>query len=262
MKKTILTLSTVLCAGLLFISCQNETTSGNNEDTTAEKIETYKKALLGTSWVETSDTIEGFDGYETLAFKESSVVLGGTEYPIDVTKDLYYYNEIPDAANTVMVENEFYILVNNVYLGFECWIWENLDYLGLRLPNKRFNDYKLVSSSGSSTSDGTTTDASSVNGTYSYKASGTAQSGALTLKDGTWSYSGSKTALSVKSGTYTVSGSKITVNWSTQGYDNTETFTISNSGSQSTWTSEEDQVSLFFTTIFTNSSTTLTFTKS
>ena len=229
MKKTILTLSTVLCAGLLFISCQNETTSGNNEDTkkdtTAEKIELYKKALLGTTWEEKSNTKEGFDGYETLAFKESSVVLGGTEYPIDVTKDLYYYNEIPDAANTVMVENEFYILVNNVYLGFECWIWENLDYLGLRLPDHHFNSYKLVSSSGSSTSDGSSTETVTVSGKYTINQ---ANGSTISFSDGNWTYS---YLSSTKSGSYSQSGNELTMNYSAGGSSVSGVFTVAKDGS-------------------------------
>ena len=289
MKKThFFTAFCGLLAALSFVSCNNETDSGDDTekevvvDTTAEKIALYNK-LVGTSWKD-KDTKDAFENYRTLSFSDTAVTINGTVYPLNLKSDLYYYSEIENAAQATGISAEdadhalpLYIYVTGRYIGCDNYTFDTpaRNYLGLWITDSSsytgldYTSYKQVTSSSDSSSSGSgsgsgssTSTTSSVNGTYTYTATGTAQSGSLTLKDGTWSYSGDKTALSVKSGSYTVSGSKITVSWSSNGYDSTETFTISNSGSQSTWTSENESVSVFFVTIFTNSSKTLTFTKS
>ena len=233
MKKTILTLSTVLCAGLLFISCQNETTSGNNEDTkkdtTAEKIEIYNK-FVGTSWKEKTNTVDFLDGYATLAFKKSSVVIESTEYPIDVTKDLYYYNEIPDVENVIDTSyhsggSNLYILVNNVYLGLEDWFFRNVNWLGVRAPDCRNKCYYLVSSSGSSTSDGSSTETVTLSGNYTISQ---AKGSTINFDNGNWTF---KYNSSTKKGTYSQSGNELTMNYSAGGSSVSGVFTVAKDGS-------------------------------
>ena len=280
MKKTLMVFAALMTA-FLMISCQNETTSENNteekKDTTAEKVAIYNN-LVGTSWeneFKGKDNIYGKAFVQTVSFSDDAITINEEKYSINKYTDLFFYSDFStdDIEKFNIRKGEsthFIVCLNGVYYTFSDELFAIGNYreeVEVMYPSSSYSNgwmrvfLKLVSSSDDSAGDSSVV-ASSVNGTYSYTATGTAQSGSLTLKDGTWSYSGDKTALSVKSGTYTVSGSKITVYWSTQGYDNTETFTISNSGSESTWTSENDSVSLFFTTIFTTAATTLTFTKS
>ena len=230
MKKLFITLAALMTA-FFMISCQNETTSGNNieeEDTTAEKIDIYNK-FVGTTWSQETDTKDGFDGYETLAFKESSVVLGGSEYSIDVTKDLYYYSEIPNTCviNTDNGISNFYIYVNNKYIGFENWIFEKVDYLGIRLQNARYNSYYLVSSSSTEDSS-STTETVTVSGKYNAKGS---KSGAsTTFANGTWTFSYQS---STKTGSYSQSGNELTINCSSSAGSYSAVFTVSKGDSDS-----------------------------
>lgn len=104
----------------------------------------------------------------------------------------------------------------------------------------------------------------SLTGTYSYMgASGYEKSGALTLtSDGTWSYSGEKSNIAASSGTYTVSGSKVTFFWNTNGYDVSESFTVTNSGSSSEWRSDSNGTSTFLSMVFNVMSLSITLGKS
>lgn len=119
---------------------------------------------------------------------------------------------------------------------------------------------------GSGSGSGSSTDFSTVKGTYKFTSSGgTEATGTLTLSnDGNWSYSGSKTEAACKSGSYTVSGSNITLNYVLKvgGSDiaSSDTFTISNSGSSSTWTFNGIKSPLFGS-LFGITGKTITFTK-
>ena len=114
MKKTLMVFAALMTA-FFMISCQNETTSENNteekKDTTAEKVALYKSALSGTSWECDYPEKEGFADYATLAFTDSSIVINSVEYTLDLTKDLFYYSEIPNADNILEAVAEFYIFV-------------------------------------------------------------------------------------------------------------------------------------------------------
>lgn len=105
--------------------------------------------------------------------------------------------------------------------------------------------------------------ASSVNGTYTFNTAVAPQmNGAITLTNGTWTYSGDKSSPAASSGTYTVAGGKVTVKWTASGYETSETFTVSTSGSTSTWESDNAYTSTFLSMLFGVSATELTFVKS
>ena len=87
------------------------------------------------------------------------------------------------------------------------------------------------------------------------------RNGLITLSNGNWSYSGDKSSPAASNGTYTVSGNKLTVKWNASGYEVSENFTIAESGSNSTWKSENTGVSTFFSMLFGVTSLEMTFTK-
>lgn len=91
-------------------------------------------------------------------------------------------------------------------------------------------------------------EATELAGTYSYSDS--KYNGSISLSNGSWSYEGNKNNAAATSGSYSVNGSSITFNWNANGMDMSETFTITNSGSSSTWVSSETQISNFFMMLF------------
>ena len=91
-------------------------------------------------------------------------------------------------------------------------------------------------------------EATELDGTYSYSDS--KYNGSISLSNGSWSYEGNKNNAAATSGSYSVNGSSITLNWNANGMDMSETFTITNSGSSSTWVSSETQISNFFMMLF------------
>ena len=100
----------------------------------------------------------------------------------------------------------------------------------------------------------------SVKGTYTgsdrYNSS-------ITMNDnGTWTFSTTKPGSAVTGGTYTVSGSKITMKYSARGTDFEETFTVTDSGSKSTWKTSQNGASTLFSTLFMEVGTEYTFIKS
>ena len=80
--------------------------------------------------------------------------------------------------------------------------------------------------------------------------------------NGTWTFDTSKPGSAVSGGTYTVSGSNITMKYCARGTDFEETFTVTNSGSQSTWKTSQNGASTLFSTLFMEVGTEYTFIKS
>ena len=246
MKKALVTLAALMTA-FFMISCQNETTSGNNEDTTAEKIDLYNRVLLGTSWEEKWND-EDFADYKTLSFKESSILINGVEYSIDLTKDLYYDSEITEVTNKLKnCRVNFYIFVNNEYLGFNSWTFktEKVDYLSVILMTDTNSTYKLVSSSsGSSTSDGSSTETVTLSGNYTISQ---ANGSTISFSNGNWTYS---YLSSTKSGTYSQSGNELTMNYSAGGSSVSGVFTVAKDGSNVKLTGESGNYTTIVSSAF------------
>ena len=265
--KAVLSLALALFAAASFVSCANDSgTDGNQDvkDTTAEKKALYAK-ISGTSW----KTIYEDDIYKTILFSDTSIAINGTSYSIDLSKDLYFDTEL-SKKNNIPTGGDLYVYVNDSYLAIVLRPiksrpeGEDLGVYYYYNGKEEASYYKLISSGSDS---GGSESTSSVNGKYSYEATGSAISGAFTLSDGSWSYSGSKANISTNSGTYTVSGGKVTVKWTvTAGgneIDNTETFSVTdNDDGTFTWKSEIESVSLWFNLLFNVSGLELTFTKS
>ena len=70
------------------------------------------------------------------------------------------------------------------------------------------------------------------------------------------------TRSAASSGTYTVSGSKVTFFWNANGYDVSESFTVTNSGSSSEWRSDSNGTSTFLSMVFNVMSLSITLGKS
>ena len=262
--KAVLSLALALFAAASFVSCANDSGDDGNQnvkDTTAEKKELYAK-ISGTSW----KTEYKRNAYNTISFSDESITIDDVQYKIDLSKDLYFDTEISDKIHKTRMGFVLYCFVNNKYIGLSNYPFEEVSNKTLRVweCHEDGGAYAfLLQTSTSGDSDST----SSVNGKYSYEATGSAISGAFTLSDGSWSYSGSKANISTNSGTYTVSGGKVTVKWTvTAGgneIDNTETFSVTdNDDGTFTWKSEIESVSLWFNLLFNVSGLELTFTKS
>lgn len=272
--KAALCLAFALFAAASFVSCANDSGSGddnensnvNEKDTTAEKKALYAK-ISGTSWkvIERDGTIVYEVTHKTLSFSDTSVVVDGTSYNLDLSKDLYFSDEIPDNIR-IAGACALYIHLNSTYYGLEAYPFdENRKELVVNYAGVGSCDLFTLVSSGTGSGDSEST--SSVNGKYSYEATGSAISGAFTLSDGSWSYSGSKANISTDSGTYTVSGGKVTVKWTVASggseIESTETFTVTdNEDGTFTWKSENDYTSLWFNLLFNVSGLELTFAKS
>jgi len=268
--KAVLSMIFALFASASLVSCANDSgTDGGNKNvknTTAEKKALYAK-ISGTSWkvIERDGTIINEVTHKTLSFSDLSIIVDGKSYNLDLSKDLYFSDEIP--TDTVIAGGcALYIHLNNTYYALDDYPFdESKEQLVVFYAGVGSADLFTLVSSG--TGSGDSDSISSVNGKYSYKATDSAISGAFTLSDCSWSYSGSKSNISTDSGTYTVSDGKVTVKWTvTAGgseMENTETFTITdNDDGTFTWKSENESVSLWFNLLFNIKDLELTFTKS
>ena len=264
MKKILFALSVLSL--FTFISCQQPTDSTHEpawksfEGWGSEKAKEKYAEILG-SWKSVSDNPTC--GINTLVFTSDSVFINSTRYEINQNTDIIYvYNEEYDGdpfeSPGIFVEDPgyyyvgFYVRINDKLLSLEKF---SSYYRGSGLdvnwePETGYvsPDVFKLDTSSSESDEG---DTSSVNGTYSFSnANGTQKNGSITLSDGNWTYSGSKTN-APSGGTYTVSGSDITFSWTANGYAVSTTVTVSTSGSSVTLSSSEV---VFFSTFF-NSTT-------
>lgn len=262
-----------------FIACNmnddgNETEIGFSAENIAQKKEKYLQ-VLNTTW-ETTRT--GNDiSIKTISFGEDSITIDGIKHNINQNKDFYFYDELDDYSKESVgskYDEYLYIKIGNkclqiqerdasyYYYEYETlWICQNYKISKNSTSlNHSYSicQYKLVSDNNNS---GNTS--STYTGSYSFNNStGSQQNGTITLKDGSWSYSGDKPNPAVSSGTYSVNGSKVTLNWTAASNNVSETFTISTSGNSSTWTSEYSGTSLLFSMLFGVVNTEMTFTYS
>ena len=239
MKKFMLFLLAGMCA-VFMISCQNENSSETPEDSTTKKIKMYKSVLSGTAWKYVNNT----DPYSyTLSFTDSTITIDDTKYTLNLQSDLYFYDEIENAEKLAPGRAgdpyTLYILVNNEYLGFAGYLFDDLydnNKLSLASINCSVNTrYQRVassdsSSSGSGSGSGSSTSTETVTVSGSYSATG-AQSGATTtFTDGTWKFSYMSSS---KTGSYSQSGNELTINYSSSAGSYSAVFTVSKGDSDS-----------------------------
>lgn len=253
MKKIILGL---LFLAVLFAGCQipnNTPDSGKNnsgvENTQDLAAIAVWNKLVGTKWE--VDTCNGehqkTTGYpDVVIFADDSVTLDNVQYSVNKDEFVFSGSTKRTQYMTLKLNNITWELALGSYKTNplnddykDLFVWLCKDYGNSYI----LEEYKFVSSTNQSSGG----DTSSVNGTYSFSnATGTQKNGSITLSDGNWTYSGSKTN-APSGGTYTVNGSDITFSWTANGYDVSTTVTVSKNGSSVTLSSSEV---VFFSTFF------------
>ena len=250
-----------IIVGLLFFAVlfagrqmpNNASDSGNNNNSNENTqdlaaVALYNK-LVGTKWeVEVYEGTKKSGYPDVVIFADDSITMDNVQFSINKNEFCFYeYSTASTQGMTLKLNNITWALhlyssvTNPLYADYkDCTItlWKDSEN-----NTTVYQDYKFVSSSSQSGGGNT----SSVNGTYSFNnATGTQKEGSITLSDGNWTYSGSKTN-APSGGTYTVSGSDITFSWTANGYSISTTVTVSKSGSSVTLSSNEV---VFFSTFF------------
>lgn len=203
-----------------------------------EKGTEYKNVIIATD----SFTIDGVQQSINL---DTDTVLE-SDLPVD---DVYAYGyeiDLEDCEGLV-------VIFKGVRLNFGAYYIEENDTFSIARRNGNSDDdalfrYVRAGSQDKDDEGNVEGEATELDGTYSYSDS--KYNGSISLSNGSWSYEGSKNNAAATSGSYSVNGSSITFNWNANGMDMSETFTITNSGSSSTWVSSETQISNFFMMLF------------
>lgn len=203
-----------------------------------EKGTEYKNVIIATD----SFTIDGVQQSINL---DTDTVLK-SDLPMD---DVYAYSyeiDLEDCEGLI-------VTFKGVRLSFGAYYIEENDTFSIARRNENSDDdalfeYVRAGSQDKDDEGNVEGEATELDGTYSYSDS--KYNGSISLSNGSWSYEGSKNNAAATSGSYSVNGSSITFNWNANGMDMAETFTITNSGSSSSWVSSETQISNFFMMLF------------
>ena len=275
----------LIAGSVMFASCSPDSSDNNKDDKTYEEKlaeekakkekeeEAAAKAALPGLYEKVIGSWEpkypyNFSGtWRSVAFNSDSVVLDGEPFSIRVPDDLLTVREF-NAISGKNYDGGFAIKTSSNFI----FIKPRTDYIFIyyyTAAPEYVSDAPYVKSSASGSGEGEGAGSGSGNvsadlkGTYSYKPSGANQYNAsITLNDnGTWTYSTEKSYSSISGGTYTVSGDKVTLKLTTP-YTMEETFTVTNSGTSSTWKSDENGSSTLFPVLFGVAGTEITFTKS
>lgn len=265
---------TILSFIFIFASCTQPASSSSSDDDNSynyspaqiAELKGYYSKLIGTCW-ENEELNNSLyvkpKNILTVAFASDSVTINNVRYTINQNTDLCFNDKVTDEVLKNCSSPVFFIKINNNFYGFSKYLFNDNTYDDSNLDvESLFNgsycyETLIPSSTGSGGGSGNN---NTISGSYSFNnATGSQSNGTITLSDGNWSYSGSKSNPAASSGTYTVNGSKITVSWTASGYNNSETFTVTTSGSSSTWKSENTGVSLLFSMLFGTTSLEMTF---
>lgn len=200
--------------------------------------------------------------YENVIIATDSFTIDGVQQSINLDTDAVLATELPEDdvygyAEWQEHEDCFDLVINFKNVRLSIGTYRNDPVLKIIRRNGNPEDNSLFEyvragsqdkddeGNGSGNGEG---EATELDGTYSYSDS--KYNGSISLSNGSWSYEGSKNNAAATSGSYSVNGSSITFNWNANGMDMSETFTITNSGSSSTWVSSETQISNFFMMLF------------
>lgn len=202
--------------------------------------------------------------YENVIIATDSFTIDGVQQSINLDTDAVLATELPEDdvygyAEWQEHEDCFDLVINFKNVRLSIGTYKNDPVLKIIRRNGNSDDdalFKYVragsqdkddegNGSGNGDNEG---EATELDGTYSYSDS--KYNGSISLSNGSWSYEGSKNNAAATSGSYSVNGSSITFNWNANGMDMSETFTITNSGSSSSWVSSETQISNFFMMLF------------
>lgn len=210
----------------------------------------YKDSLIrelsNTKWL-LDDSRTGSP--DMITFLDDSIVLENNQYPLDFNSNIFLPDEVDSHAKKLY--SEIYFSVNNKYYGFEGF---EGNYSILRYYTSNTTEARSYIKDASFTGGGAggSQSDSSVEGFYSYTgATGSEMDGSITLADGSWTYSGSKTNMAAKNGKYTENDSKVTLKWTASGYDVEETFTLTDMGEGKVkWVSDNAYTSTFLSMVF------------
>lgn len=254
MKRIMSVFMTAFMVLSLFTSCaQDADNSGEDAEKAARQEELVKlKAVYETllsTWKVNEDLFSNEAPAQVIVFASDSVTLDGTKYEINQDEDLLAtVSEEPEIFKDISIK-----ITEAKYLNIDI-CEENWIYIENFMDSSYGHNYTRVSSGTEEDGD------SGIEGSYAFtSATGSQSNGTLTLSDGTWSYSGSKSNPAASSGTYSVSGSKITFSWTANSYDVTETFTVTVDDTDSTWKSDNAYTSTFLSMLFGVTGTEITF---
>ena len=198
--------------------------------------------------------------YENVIIATDSFTIDGVQQSINLDTDTVLKSDLPvDDVYAYGYEIDLedceglVVIFKGVRLSFGAYYIEENDTFSIARRNGNSDDdalfrYVRAGSQDKDDEGNVEGEATELDGTYSYSDS--KYNGSISLSNGSWSYEGSKNNAAATSGSYSVNGSSITFNWNANGMDMSETFTITNSGSSSTWVSSETQISNFFMMLF------------
>lgn len=198
--------------------------------------------------------------YENVIIATDSFTIDGVQQSINLDTDAVLKSDLPvDDVYAYGYEIDLedceglVVTFKGVRLSFGAYYIEENDTFSIARRNGNSDDdalfrYVRAGSQDKDDEGNVEGEATELDGTYSYSDS--KYNGFISLSNGSWSYEGSKNNAAATSGSYSVNGSSITFNWNANGMDMSETFTITNSGSSSTWVSSETQISNFFMMLF------------
>ena len=287
LKFTKILFAALIAGSVMFASCSPDSSDNNKDDKTYEEKlaeekakkekeeEAAAKAALPGLYEKVIGSWEpeypyNFSGtWRSVAFNSDSVVLNGETFSIRVPYDLLTVREFNaiSGKNHDVRDGGFAVKTSSNFIFIEPYTDSIFIYYYTAAPEYVSHDSYVKSASGSGEGEGAGSGSGNVSadlkGTYSYKPSGANQYNAsITLNDnGTWTYNTEKSYSTISGGTYTVSGSKVTLKLTTP-YTMEETFTVTNSGTSSTWKSGETGSSTLFPVLFGVAGTEITFTKS
>lgn len=211
-----------------------------------EKGTEYKNVIIATD----SFTIDGVQQSINL---DTDATLS-----VDLDEDDIYVTIYTGYEDEIEKDTELIVSFKGVRIKFSACYMEESDSLCICRylwdetssdgQNRALFEYVRAGSQDKDDEGNVEGEATELDGTYSYSDS--KYNGSISLSNGSWSYEGSKNNAAATSGSYSVNGSSITFNWNANGMDMSETFTITNSGSSSTWVSSETQISNFFMMLF------------
>lgn len=192
--------------------------------------------------------------YKNVIIATDSFTIDGVQQSINLDTDTVLKSDLPvEDVYAYSYEIDFedceglVVTFKGVRLSFGAYYIEEDDTFSIARRNGNSDDdalfrYVRAGSQDKDDEGNVEGEATELDGTYSYSDS--KYNGSISLSNGSWSYEGSKNNAAA------TSGSSITFNWNANGMDMSETFTITNSGSSSTWVSSETQISNFFMMLF------------
>ena len=196
--------------------------------------------------------------YENVIIATDSFTIDGVQQSINLDTDAVLATELPEDdvygyAEWQEHEDSFDLVINFKNVRLSIGTYRNDPVLKIIRRNGNSDDdalfkYVRAGSQDKDNEGNVKGEATELDGSYSYSDS--KYNGSISLSNGSWSYEGNKNNAAATSGSYSVNGSSITFNWNANGMDMSETFTITNSGSSSTWVSSETQISNFFMMLF------------